>query len=209
MGLSLNSDILSLFQRSCNSQTFCSLISTFCEKGREKKKRKRKNFEWRLLNYLSPHHKLLRRQVAKPFNTLFFICSYVFLKQLGSHSEFLLLPFSPSTFSISAPMWFMATHEINWRDKVIEGHLMIRHDVLSCPKPGDGTYGRQCENIVIPVWCLETHLVLHTLRTVHPKGPSGQCSSSLNESYLNSGKTRSHFPCLFFQNLISHYWNIF
>lgn len=51
---------------------------------------------------------------------------------------------------------------------------MIRDDVLSCPKPGDGgTYGRQRGKIHDPSVVPGTHRVLHTLRTVSAKGPSG------------------------------------
>lgn len=67
----------------------------------------------------------------------------------------------------------MATHEMKQRENVIEGHFMTRRDVLPHPKPADSTSGRQYENTVIPVWCLETHCVRHTQSTAHLKNPSG------------------------------------
>lgn len=183
MGLSLNSDIPLSVPEKQQDPDFLKFNPHLL--GKEKENKKGKKSEWRVLNYLSSHHELLRRQVAKPLNTLSFICSCFSQTIWISH-------WISATGIFSFYLLYFTSYAIH--GKVTVGYFMIRHDVLSIPKPRDGTYRRQCKNTVTPLWYLETYLSLHSLRTVRPEGASGHCSSLLSENDLNSGKTNSYSP---------------
>lgn len=123
--------------------------------GDKKKEQEKEKFEWRLLNYLSPPQKLLRRQVAKPLDTFLSSVPMLFSNSLDLTLNFchwrILLP---SLFHLlcdsrrlmkwsKETKWLRVTLWLEMMFSLVQSQEMV------------ALMEDNVETFMIPVWCLE------------------------------------------------------